>query len=320
MKNFLFEKNKFLNLSANGKNSLLRYFLAIFSIIIFFFIAQYPALVLMLHAEFDSSKNTGLNFNSASNPINTEAYLFLIFLGLSFLLVCIGIFFAVEFVHNRNIKTLITCERNINFQKIITGFLTWFAISLLVITFQFVTNPDNFELTFQPNKFLFLLFFALIFLFIQTATEEIIFRAYLSQSLYYFLRQPLLVCIISSIAFAFVHLGNPEISNTEELKLKIIIFSSYFLIGLFLSLISLKQNSIELAIGIHAANNIFACTVCNYANSALPTPSILTVKSINPSLDLLLLISSIIIFSAYIFLINKISLKIKLNFWQKIQA
>ena len=50
----------------------------------------------------------------------------------------------------------------------------------------------------------------------------------------------------------------------------------YFAIGLFLAIITVKDNTLELALGIHAANNLFTVLVANPANSAIPSPSIFT--------------------------------------------
>lgn len=45
------------------------------------------------------------------------------------------------------------------------------------------------------------------------------------------------------------------------------------------------DGGLEAAIGIHAANNLFAAIFVNYENSALPTPSVFLAK-LNPALDL----------------------------------
>ena len=50
----------------------------------------------------------------------------------------------------------------------------------------------------------------------------------------------------------------------------------YFIIGLTLGLMSLLDDGIETAMGVHAANNIFDSLFITSKNSALQTPALLT--------------------------------------------
>ncbi len=56
----------------------------------------------------------------------------------------------------------------------------------------------------------------------------------------------------------------------------------YFLVGGILTIITLRSNSLEMAMGIHAAINMFAALIVNYANSALETESIFYCTEIEP--------------------------------------
>ena len=87
------------------------------------------------------------------------------------------------------------------------------------------------------------------------------------------------------------HLTNPEVG--EDMYLIPLL---YLLMGLFLAFITVKSNSLELAIGAHAANNLFAVLIMNYAGSALPAPSIFMADSIDPVASLL---SFVLVASAF---------------------
>jgi len=52
----------------------------------------------------------------------------------------------------------------------------------------------------------------------------------------------------------------------------------YFAFGFCLAFITLKDGKLELALGAHAANNLFSVLIANYTITALPSPSIFTVK------------------------------------------
>ena len=55
----------------------------------------------------------------------------------------------------------------------------------------------------------------------------------------------------------------------------------YLSIGAFFAFITLRDNSAELAIGAHAANNLYSALFANYTNSALQTESIFLVTELD---------------------------------------
>ncbi len=56
----------------------------------------------------------------------------------------------------------------------------------------------------------------------------------------------------------------------------------YFAVGGFLTFVTLRSNGLEVAIGIHAATNLFSALIVNYANSALKTEPILFCSVFEP--------------------------------------
>jgi uncharacterized protein len=72
------------------------------------------------------------------------------------------------------------------------------------------------------------------------------------------------------------HLANPEVASGY---LPMALY--YFGVGGFLTVVTLKSNSLEMAIGIHTAQNLFVYLVANYANSALKTESIYFISKLD---------------------------------------
>jgi hypothetical protein len=62
----------------------------------------------------------------------------------------------------------------------------------------------------------------------------------------------------------------------------------YIGVGLFLGIITLLDNSLELALGIHAATNIYGALFVTFKGSALQTPALFRISEMNVSLMLLL--------------------------------
>jgi membrane protease YdiL (CAAX protease family) len=70
----------------------------------------------------------------------------------------------------------------------------------------------------------------------------------------------------------------------------------YFSFGAFLTWMTLRYQTLELAMGVHAANNLFAVNVANYEGSALPSPSIFMANGLDPVYSLLSFLAAAVIF------------------------
>ena len=56
-------------------------------------------------------------------------------------------------------------------------------------------------------------------------------------------------------------------------------------------LIALRDGRLELAIGLHAANNVFLALVANYEGSALATAAVFTARELDPWYSLATLVA-----------------------------
>jgi uncharacterized protein len=81
--------------------------------------------------------------------------------------------------------------------------------------------------------------------------------------------------IINGILFMIPHLVNPELQRGGIIALY------YFIFGTALAALTIRDNGLELALGIHAANNL-QLLLFNAKDSALPIPSIWQLQIPNP--------------------------------------
>lgn len=84
---------------------------------------------------------------------------------------------------------------------------------------------------------------------LQTSTEELIFRGYLSQGLTVLCRNRLAVALLSAALFTLAHEGG---INESLWSVRAEIFTS----ALFLSAVSFQTGRLEAAMGIHLINNV----------------------------------------------------------------
>lgn len=216
-------------------------------------------------------------------------------INLQFIFFLIGIFIVVKLIHNRKYLSLISAESKINFQRFFAGFGVWFLLQAILIAIALISDPKNYTFTFNPSQWFPLLIAAVILTPIQTSSEELFFRGYLIQGLSCITKNKYLLIIITSLLFMFPHLLNPEVKRGA-----VLMAMYYFSFGALAAFLTLKDNRLELALGVHAANNL-SLVFINTEDSVIPTPSIWTVKETgSPGVDLVVFLIQSAIFY-YIF-------------------
>jgi len=76
-------------------------------------------------------------------------------------------------------------------------------------------------------------------------------------------KKSILLAIIIGILFALPHVANTEVVTAFQKGIPtfLMMTSQYFIIGFLLAIITIKSNSLEMAIGAHFANNLFAIPI-----------------------------------------------------------
>ena len=80
-----------------------------------------------------------------------------------------------------------------------------------------------------------------------------------------------------------MHSANPEISEYGFW----VMMPQYIFMGFMLGMMSILDDGIELAMGVHAVNNLMSSVLVTFDGSALPTYALFNLKKINPAEDLL---------------------------------
>lgn len=256
-------------------------------IFIFFnFIGQIPLSLYIISqsdlvGEFTSHQD--LFSKLPSNPT-----LFLILLP--FAVVLPFIYLVVTRLHQRSFLSLITSRDRVDYKKILFSFLLWGTVSALMVIFGYMMSPEDYVWNFKPLTFLILLLISVVMIPLQTSMEELIFRGYLMQGFGVLFKNRWMPLLITSILFGLLHIWNPEID-----KLGIHLIWYYIGTGLFLGVITLMDEGIELALGFHAANNLVTALLVTASWTAFQTQSLLIDNS-EPSLGVELIFTLAVIY------------------------
>lgn len=230
---------------------------------------------------------------SELNPkiISASPMIFL-FILLSFPASLIVPYLGQKFLHQRSIKSLHTAATNIRWNRGLQAFfVTWIVLGLFTAILHF-TGLSPIQSNLGAERFLTYSLICILFLPLQSATEEIIFRGYLNQGIHHLLKNKWVTFAITSFLFMAMHLANPEAVAGKESGMHVLTMSHYFLFGFFACLMVWMDDGLESAIGFHAANNTFAGIFVNYEGSVIPTPSLFIAKS-NPAIDVFIAIATL---------------------------
>ena len=184
--------------------------------------------------------------------------------GLIFLL-----FIAVKFLHKQTITSLTTSRNKIDWSRVIFAFVLWGTVSTIMTLVDVYFSPDDYVFNFELNKFLILAGLAICLVPLQTSFEEYMFRGYLMQGIGNVFKNKWVPLIVTSLIFGLLHLANPEVD-----KLGNIIMIYYIGTGFFLGILTLMDDGMELALGFHAANNLFTALLVTADWTAFQTYSI----------------------------------------------
>src|SRR5262245_23764127 len=208
-----------------------------------------------------------------------------------------GLAAAMRWLHHRRFLTLVAPDARIDWGRIARGARVWAALGVVTVAAEHWLYPDRYYLSFDAQRFFPFAALVLVLTPIQCAAEELVFRGYVMQGLSLFVRSPLAIAVASSVIFTIPHLLNPEVERHGLLLMGAV----YFTIGMVLATVALRDGRLELAIGLHAANNLFLALVANYEGSALMTESLFTARELDPRFSLITLVLAAFAFHWWVF-------------------
>jgi len=270
---------RYLDLALQGRNAWWRYALGVLTIAFFWLVLGYVPYLLLVGA--------GLS----------DQLLEYLAVNFSILMMLAGLTLTVKWIHCRPLLTLITPEARIDWRRMARGALVWTAIAAIIVAIEHVLYPDRYYLSFDAGRFFLFVALVLVLTPIQAATEELVFRAYAMQGLARLTRRPAVLAVVSSLIFTAPHMLNPEVHQYGWLLMA----ANYFAIGMLLATATLRDGRLELAVGVHAVNNVLLALVANYEGSALATESIFTAIELDPVYSLVTLVIGTLVFHRWVF-------------------
>lgn len=301
----------FLAVAHQGKHHWWRYFLGIALTLFFFLLLGHIAIIAFAisfcnisYNDIFHSEGTSDKFQELLDSPSISGYLAN---NIEYLFGIVGLFLTVVWLHQRNFASLVRSNAKIQWRRVLMGALVWTAICFGESIIDYLISPQDYVWSFKPIWWL-MVPLALLITPIQTSFEELFFRGYLMQGMALLIRNRLALVLMNGILFMIPHLENPEMQRGDILAM------DYLITGAILAVIAIRDNGLELSLGIHAAHNL-QVLFFNAEESALPFPALWSNQtSSSPIADIIITILEYALFY-YIFFGRQAALKPKNREW-----
>jgi membrane protease YdiL (CAAX protease family) len=281
----------FFKVALQGKNHFWRYLVVFVSAFLAAnTIGAIPLGIVMVIA---IAKNPDVMSGEVSNIMDFSLYgidpnVGLVLIVFSFVVGLVTTLLLIKPLHGRSYKTVFNGFSDIRWRKVFSGFALWFAIMAVYLGVSVILDPSNFVLNNTSPSLIILILVSLLLLPFQTTFEEVLFRGYLMQGIG--------VWLVTSLLFGLMHSFNPEIKEYGFW----LMMPQYLIFGLAFGIITLMDEGIELAMGAHAANNIFLSIFVTQRAAAIQTDALLEQQEMFPLTDLVSIAAISVLFVIFL--------------------
>ena len=194
---------------------------------------------------------------------------FLFFALITFVPLFLGVLLAYRWILGVKLRYLFSTIQDFRWWRVGLGFWVWLILIGGPVVVSLVVAPDQYSFNFQPETFIPFALVGFLLLPIQTTAEELFFRGWILQWAGKRIGNIIVLSVISGAAFSLPHMLNPEVAGDF-----LGAFFGYFTVGFALAWVTVRDRSLEVAIGAHMSNNLFAALIVGYEGGALPADAL----------------------------------------------
>lgn len=247
------------------------------------------------------SMTEGKKFPSDQNEMMTflDSNLTLFLMLFSSVFALLALYLVVKHFHKQKFIEVTTSRKKMDWKRFFFSFRLWAFITVVITLASYFASPESYEVNFQPVPFAVLAIISILLIPVQTSTEEYVFRGYLMQGFAILAKNKWFPLLMTSVIFGTLHILNPEVE-----KMGYIILVYYIGTGLFLGILTLMDEGMELSLGFHAANNLIGALLITSDWTVFQTHSILKDHS-EPTAGFDVLLPVLVIFPILLFIFSK---------------
>lgn len=224
----------------------------------------------------------------------------------------LGLLFTLVYtLHKRNVLSLTTSRKSVDFKRIFFSFGLIVFLTLTTFGISYYNNSSNIVWNFHPVKFLLLFLISIVLFPFQIGFEEFLFRGYLMQQIGILAKNRWIPLVLTSTIFGLFHSANPEVA---EMGYGVMAF--YIGTGFLLGIMTLMDEGLELSLGFHLGNNLMAALLITSDYAALQTDAVFKLSEKENPADTLneMIVSMLIVYPIILFCLAK---KYKWTNWKE---
>ena len=263
----MIKSNSFIEAARAGKNDFWRY---VVTILLIMTLVTGSSLCLGMAA---------LLMGQLPGSIEAIPPITLLVVGLiPFGFVLVGLWMGLRLLHGRPFETLVRPAGRFRWGLLALSAGIWLALAAGGDLALSAVEPGNYRFVFEPQRLIPYALLALLLLPIQVAGEELLVRSYLTQGFglaggYW------AAWLVPAVIFGLLHGLNPEVGAYGIL----LTMPVYIGMGLLLGWVTLHTAGLELALGMHLANNLYGTLLVTAPSSALPAPALFRIGQYDPA-------------------------------------
>jgi membrane protease YdiL (CAAX protease family) len=287
-KTFPFNNLYLISGLVHGFNKAWMYFLTLTFLVIGYVLFQSVIILPLMnvlmkngYSQDEIMRNANLLFDSNALKMDRNIVL-LLELGM-FVFAFIGFYTGLKYIHQKSLTSLLTGYEKFRYKRFWFAFMVWGILLVITVIADYLLDPGNMEISFNLPGFLISLLIMIVFMPIQTGLEELVFRGYMLQGLSQIFRNGFIPLLLTSALFGLAHMSNPEVKEYGW-QIMLLYYSGF---ALFMGALTLLDEGLELAFGIHFANNIISSVLVCSSHSVVKTYSIFETKTEDPRQEII---------------------------------
>ena len=181
---------------------------------------------------------------------------------LTFAGIWLGVWIAMRFLHKQKLSALFGPSSRLSASAFLKGLAAVAVTSLLSEIALYAIAPQFVRTTIALGDWLIFIVPVMLFAFVQTSAEELLFRGYLMRGLAYRFRSPLIWALLPTLAFTLLHWhgGTPMLMTACVL----VTIGSF---AVLLAFIVYRTGNLGGSMGAHFGNNIFGFLLISHESS-----------------------------------------------------
>lgn len=203
----------------------------------------------------ESIANSAFDYSLVNIPETANLNMALTLLLMPFSFVLLSLILCIRYIHKRPVLSIFTSRRSFDWKRLIFSFILWGGIMGIGLIVS-ILSGQPIEFQFDLTSFLALFLVSLLLMPIQTTAEEVLFRGLLFQAFGKTFKKGWIAILLTAILFGLLHWANPEVARIGDVLL---VF--YISTGIFFGILTHMDDGLELGMGYHAVNNIFAAII-----------------------------------------------------------